>query len=75
MTRRIMHLLTIACSSLEREGLIILPSEGEAGLHRGPLHLSAWSFNFVARFSTADNMAEAISLTFLAPKRNTWAPS
>ena len=24
---------------------------------------------------TADNMAEAISLTFFAPTRNTWAPS
>ena len=36
---------------------------------------SAWPLNFVARFSTADNMAEAISLTFFAPTRNTWAPS
>jgi hypothetical protein len=41
----------------------------------GAVHLSAWPLNFAVRFSTADNMAEAISLTFLAPTRNTWAPS
>jgi hypothetical protein len=44
----------------------------EGVLHR---QLSAWPLNFVARFSTADPMVEVISLTFLAPTMNTWAPS
>jgi hypothetical protein len=55
-------------------GVAELPIErfDEGVLHR---QLSAWPLNFVARFSTADPMAEVISLTFLAPTMNTWAPS